>query len=68
MQHKQRFTNVTLVTPYGEEDKDLLIDRDKIVDIFYYDLIIIQIFTNLALTSFLQWQPFCLFTVKKFLK
>ena len=33
MQHKQRFTNVTLVTPYGEEDKDLLIDGDKIVDI-----------------------------------
>ena len=33
MQHKQRFTNVTLVTPYGEEDKDLLIDSDKIVDI-----------------------------------
>ena len=23
MQHKQRFTNVTLVTPFGEEDKDL---------------------------------------------
>ncbi len=33
MQHKQRFTNVTLVTPYGEEDKDLLIDNDKIFDI-----------------------------------
>ncbi len=33
MQHKQRFTNVTLVTPYGEVDNDLLIDGDKIVDI-----------------------------------
>ncbi len=33
MQHKQRFTNVTLVTPYGEEDKDLLIEGDKIFDI-----------------------------------
>ena len=30
MQHKQRFTNVTLVTPHGEEHKDLLIDGDKI--------------------------------------
>ena len=33
MQHKQRFTNVTLVTPYSEVDKDLLIEGDKIVDI-----------------------------------
>ena len=33
MQHKQRFTNVTLVTPYGEEDKDLIIEGDKIVQI-----------------------------------
>ena len=33
MQHKQRFTNVTLVTPTGEEDKDLLIQGDKIVQI-----------------------------------
>ena len=33
MQHKQRFTNVTLVTPSGEEDKDLLIEGDKIVQI-----------------------------------
>ena len=33
MQHKQRFTNVTLVTPYNEVDKDLLIEGDKIVDI-----------------------------------
>ena len=33
MQHKQRFTNVTLVTPSGEEDKDLLIEGDKIAQI-----------------------------------
>ena len=33
MQHKQRFTNVTLVTPTGEEDKDLLTQGDKIVQI-----------------------------------
>ena len=33
MQHKQKFTNVTLVTPSGEQDKDLLIEGDKIVQI-----------------------------------
>ena len=33
MQQKQRFTNVTLVTPSGEVEKDLLIEGDKIVQI-----------------------------------
>ena len=33
MQAKQRFTNVTLVTPIGEKNQDLLIEDDHIVDI-----------------------------------
>ena len=33
MQAKQRFTNVTLVTPIGEKNQDLLIEGDHIVDI-----------------------------------
>ena len=33
MQAKQRFTNVTLVTPIGEKNQDLLVKDDLIVDI-----------------------------------
>ena len=33
MQAKQRFTNVTLVTPFGEKNQDLLVEDDLIVDI-----------------------------------
>tara|TARA_B100000579_G_scaffold429624_1_gene441700 strand:+ start:2025 stop:3203 length:1179 start_codon:yes stop_codon:yes gene_type:complete len=33
MQGKQLITNVTLVTPHMEENKDLLIDQERIVDI-----------------------------------
>ena len=33
MQGKQLITNVTLVTPHKEENKDLLIDQERIVDI-----------------------------------
>ena len=33
MQAKQRFTNVTLVTPIGEKNQDLLVEDDLIVDI-----------------------------------
>ena len=29
MQHKQKFTNVTLVTPSGEEEKDILQEGGK---------------------------------------
>jgi len=37
MLHKQRFTNVTLITPLGEFKKDLLIQGDKIIDIIEKD-------------------------------
>ena len=37
MQAKQRFTNVTLVTPNGEKNQDLLIKDDLIVDIIDKD-------------------------------
>jgi len=37
MQHKQRFTNVTLITPSGEFKKDLLIEGEKILDIIEKD-------------------------------
>jgi N-acetylglucosamine-6-phosphate deacetylase len=33
MQAKQRFTNVTLVTPFGEINQDLLVEDELIVDI-----------------------------------
>ena len=33
MQAKQRFTNVTLVTPIGEKNQDLLVKDNLIVDI-----------------------------------
>jgi N-acetylglucosamine-6-phosphate deacetylase len=38
MQAKQRFTNVTLVTPFGEKNQDLLVDDDLIVDIVDRDV------------------------------
>ena len=37
MQHKQRFTNVTLITPSGEFKKDLLVEGEKILDIIEKD-------------------------------
>ena len=37
MQAKQRFTNVTLVTPTGEKSQDLLVDDGFIVDIIEKD-------------------------------
>ena len=37
MQAKQRFTNVTLVTPIGEKNQDLLVKDDLIVDIIDRD-------------------------------
>ena len=38
MQAKQRFTNVTLVTPFGEKNQDLLVEDDLIVDIVDRDV------------------------------
>ena len=37
MQAKQRFTNVTLITPTGEKSQDLLVDDGLIVDIIEKD-------------------------------
>jgi len=37
MQGKQRFTNVTLVTPFGEKNQDILVEDDLIVDIIERD-------------------------------
>ena len=47
MQAKQRFTNVTLITPTGEKSQDLLVDDGFIVDIIEKDAQIDSNFQNI---------------------